>query len=174
MVNRYNYLLACYGEDGKRLAKAPEGSYGTFDARIVDLAISGADSGADLISSGEECQIRLTLEAGCDLEAVTVGILIRDRFGQDIYGTNTDCMGIPLSLKAGERRLVMFSFPLQLQTGKYSLTAALHTDRVHNHTCYHWLDNALSFEVAGLRGTHFSGITNLQARFCISPEEEAS
>jgi lipopolysaccharide transport system ATP-binding protein len=164
VVNRYNYLLACYGEDGKRLASAPEGSYGTFDAKITGVTIQGADSGADLISSGEECRIDVDLATTVRIDKLTVGILIRDRFGQDIYGINTHYLNIPLSLSAGEERRVSFSFPLLLQQGKYTLTVALHSGSDHQDACYHWLDNAVSFQVAGLKGAPFAGITDLRAK----------
>lgn len=168
VVNRYNYLLACYGEDGKRLAAAPEGAYGTFDARISKVSIRGIDSGADLLSSGEECCIDVELDANISLEDLTIGIMIRDRFGQDIYGTNTHYLNIPLSVVAGEKRRVSFHFPLLLQQGKYTLTVALHAGRDHQDACYHWLDNAASFQVAGLKGALFAGITDLQARCSVS------
>jgi lipopolysaccharide transport system ATP-binding protein len=164
VVNRYNYLLACYGEDGKRLTAAPEGAYGTFDARISKVTIQGCDSGADLISSGEECRIDVDLTAKISLKELTVGIMIRDRFGQDIYGINTHYLNIPVSIGANETRRVSFSFPVLLQQGKYTLTVALHVGSNHQDACYHWLDNAASFQIAGLKGVPFAGVTDLRAR----------
>ena len=55
-----------------------------------------------------------------------------------------------------------FTMPLNIGIGKYTITAAIHTEATHHDQCSHWLDHAESFEVAGIRGALFGGLCRLE------------
>ncbi len=93
---------------------------------------------------------------------MTVGIMIRDKFGQDIFGTNTFHHNQVLDFKANESYLCHFTMPLNIGTGKYSITAAVHSEDTHIENCAHWLDHAEDFEVAGIEGNIFAGLCRLE------------
>jgi len=91
-----------------------------------------------------------------------VGLTIRDRFGQDIFGTNSYFMDFPLSMEAGATICVNYRMATILAPGKYTISIALHDGSEHTRNCYHWWDNATQFEVSGNRDTHFIGVCNLR------------
>ena len=157
-VNHYNQMLA--GDDSGELS-APDGGYGNFHAAITAARVTGLDSRGSLLSSGEACLVDVTVEAREDLPELTLGMVIRDRFGQDIFGTNSHVLGAALGLRANQRRTLRFRFPMALAPGKYTVTLALHDGIDHTRHCYHWWDNACQFEVSGIRGPIFTGVCNL-------------
>ena len=94
---------------------------------------------------------------------ITVGILLRDKFGQDIFGTNTYHLNIPLSLGAGESCLLRYILhELNIGPGKYSLTVAVHRDATHLQECYQWTDLVRAFEVVGNNDFQFIGLSRLK------------
>ncbi|MFZ5914579.1 MAG: ABC transporter ATP-binding protein [Pseudomonadota bacterium] len=137
-------------------------SYGNGMANIQGARLIGANSGAASVSSGEVADFIFDLAAREELSAVTLGVMIRDRLGQDIYGTNTFFLGQPLSFAKGETRRVVFRMAMNLAPGRYTLTAALHDKDTHLDACYHWCDNLLEFEVAGFIGPRFDGLCRLE------------
>lgn len=161
-VNLYNQLLA--GDDDEyadRLAST-EG-YGTGDAIFEGISLTGEGSGTSILASGDTANLDLNVLAVRDIEDLAIGLMIRDRFGQDLFGTNSHYLGVPIRMRAGERKRFRYYFPMRLAPGKYTLTLALHQGADHTVSCYHWRDNAVSFEVAGIRGTFFGGVCDLSA-----------
>jgi lipopolysaccharide transport system ATP-binding protein len=83
------------------------------------------------------------------LPELTAGILIRDRLGNDVFGTNTFHLGTSrASVPAGTMLTVEFVFPsLELGVGSYSLTAALHAKDTHVAENFDWWDRALVMQI---------------------------
>ena len=98
------------------------------------------------------------------VEALTVGVLIRDVLGNDIFGTNTEHLGIEApSLGAGATVECEFVLSkLALGAGRYSLTVALHLGDSHLLDNYDWWDRALVFEVILGAGPKFIGSTAIE------------
>ncbi len=165
VLNTYNYLIARL--DDENFTREVEGrrhEYGTFEARIESVKLWGVDSRSEVLSSGEEAEILVSYRTREDLEDLTIGIAIRDRFGQDLYGTNTFYLGASHRVRAGERYRCRFRLPMNLGPGRYYLTVALHSQHEHTEHCYHWIDRAVEFEVAGIRGPLFTGLCRLETR----------
>jgi len=161
-VNLYNQLLA--GDDEKYDEKlADTDGYGTREATVEEISLTGEGSGSSILASGDIANLDLNICAARDIDDLAIGLMIRDRFGQDIFGTNSHYLGLPIRMQAGERRQFRYRFPMRLAPGKYTLTLALHQGADHTVNCYHWRDNAVSFEVAGIRGTFFGGVCDLSA-----------
>lgn len=158
-ANYYNRLLAEETDlDGQAVQQA---HYGTGEVAIVDCTLAGRDSGGSILTSGEHVEIDIELEAQQDLDDITLGLMIRDRFGQDIFGTNTWYLDQPLAMRAGERKRCRLEIEMWLAPGKYTLTLALHESSDHTRRCYQWCDNLVRFDVAGIRGPTFGGICRL-------------
>lgn len=171
-VNYYYRLIADMEEETLSLpvpvaAQAGAGavnahSYGNGMANILGARIVGVNSGGASVSSGEVADFIFDLAAREAIPEVTLGIMIRDRLGQDIYGTNTYFLGQAISFMSGEKRRVVMRMALNLAPGRYTLTAALHDKDTHLNECYHWCDNILEFEVAGFTGPRFDGLCRLE------------
>lgn len=163
VVNRYNFLIARL-EEHARITPEADGpsAYGSGEVLITQVSVEGAGSGTAHLSSGEEAVIQVWLESHADLEDVTVGILLRDRYGQDIFGTNSRLMGVPIGLRRGARLRVDYRLRMDIGVGKYTVTAAVHADETHVLGCYHWCDQVATFEVAGILGDRFTGVCRLR------------
>jgi len=162
VTNSYNLLLAkLNGENEGIILKDKDKSYGTFDVKIEEVYINGSESNTNIISSGEYCNLEIKIKAFKNIYDATVGFLIRDRFGQDIFGINTSLLGKRLHFEEGKSYKLIFSFPLNLAPGKYTVTVAIHKGQVHSEGCYHWADNIVQFQVAGFKEKIFSGLVYL-------------
>jgi lipopolysaccharide transport system ATP-binding protein len=108
--------------------------------------------------------IRVDIKSRDAVPALTVGFLIRDRLGNDVFGTNTFHLGVSrTAVKMGETMRVDFSFPsLDLGIGSYSLTAALHSGPEHTQANFDWWDRALVFDVLPGDGPISIGVCALQ------------
>ena len=131
---------------------------GSVEIAAVDLLDA---SGAPLtaVTSGAAVTVRIEAMVRESRADLMVGILIRNRIGMEVYGTNTQIEQIQLGqLAAGDRLCVTFTFACWLTPQQYTLSAAVqHADGA---SC-DWLEDALSFEVAG--GRIASGVVDLQA-----------
>lgn len=162
-VNEYNRLIAGQEENIERDHAQFEDrlGYGSGAARVSGATLSGQDSLATTVASGEWVDLDIGIEAAAAITDLTCGILIRDRFGQDIFGVNTHYLDAPLALEQGEHAQVRFRFRAELASGHYTITAALHSAENHLENCYHWCDNLLQFQVAGVQTHPFSGVVRL-------------
>ena len=182
-ANRYNQIIARMDTaeetiavddplDGEGTPAAPRDpaasppaaatSYGTSEVTLRRARVRGAESGGHIVRAGERTVITIDVVAHAKIPDATLGILIRDRFGQDLFGINTHNMDRPVAFAAGERATFRFRMAMNLGPGTYSLTVALHRDDDHLETCYHWCDNLATFQVAGFLGPRFQGVCRLE------------
>lgn len=166
-VNYYNQILASEPESDD-VDKDRESGYGSHKVNIESATAVGEDSRGDIVSSGENLTLGVVMAGNSDIDELTLGFMIRDRFGQDIFGTNTHFMDFPLSIKRDVKSEIKLLIPMTLAPGKYTITLALHEGADHTNECYHWWDNALQFEVSGIRGHSFHGVCNLKPSIKIS------
>jgi lipopolysaccharide transport system ATP-binding protein len=122
---------------------------GSQQARIVGVELLDLQSRETrAVVSGSSALIRVRIEAREAVEPPTVGILLRDALGNDVFGTNTFHHDVTTGpLQPGEQRVVDFHFPsLALGQGTYSISAALHKGDVHTAGNHDWWDQALVFQ----------------------------
>ena len=150
------------GEERKRQR------YGNFDAAIIEIRVmnlSGEEIGA--VVSGEECIIIVKAIFFENVENAVVGILIRDRFGNDIFGTNTGHHNQNTGpLKKDEIINVAFSLKMDIGSGEYSITAAVHPDKFGFKGHFDWIDRAISIKVLPSE-PKFIGLSKLNPRITI-------
>jgi len=164
VINSYNFLISKLNDKEEKMSikDASNSSFGTFDVEITEVSIKGENSNSNVISSGEVATITIKILSKKDMSNMTVGIMIRDKFGQDIFGTNTFYYDMKLDFKQNQSSICEFSMPLNIGVGKYSITTAVHSNDTHLENCSHWFDNAASFEVAGVVGNMFAGLCRLE------------
>ena len=167
-VNHYNRIMAEQAE-GDDLRDGEAGAFGTQDVIVTDCHVQGQDSESPMIASGEVLEIRLHLKANATLGDIALGVLLRDRYGQDVFGQNTHQHKQTFSMHAGEERDVVVRIKADIAPGKYTLSAALHSSDHHLDDCYWWHDSLDTFEVAGYRYSKFSGFCRLDCTFEMEP-----
>ena len=162
VINHYNFLIATMDTNKfSPLTTKVNDSFGTFLIEIIRVTITGEKSGSNTLTSGENAMIEVQLKSSVDAENMTVGIIIRDRFGQDIFGTNTYFSNHPIDFKAGQTLICTYEMPMNIGVGIYTITTAVHSNESHLEHCCHWLDNATHFEILGDPHHHFIGICKL-------------
>jgi len=124
------------------------------------------DTDTDTFISGEKVKIKMQILANEDIENPTFGILIRDRLGNDIYGTNTFIMGINTgNFKKDKTYDIIYFLPLNLGVNIYNLTVAAHTDEAHVNECYDWINQAVVFKVIPSHDFKFTGYCRIVPAF---------
>jgi lipopolysaccharide transport system ATP-binding protein len=144
------------GNGEARLASSFRHGDGASEILKVEL-LNRAGEAAEAILSGEPVTARVTARFRRDVADPIVGVLIRNRLGIDVFGTNTRVEGRELGdFRAGERLEVNFRFDCMLTQQEYTLTAATqHWDG----SSQDWLDDVLSFRVVDARGA--AGVANI-------------
>lgn len=163
VINRYNLLVAKLNqqENIKINQQNKNNSYGSFDIEIKNVSIKGENSNTNTILSGENATITIDIHSKIDLDNMTIGIAIRDKFGQDIFGTNTHHHNQTLSFKKNKSYTCIFFIPLNIGFGKYTITTAIHSNDTHLENCQHWLDNAANFTITSSKDNNFVGLCKL-------------
>ena len=122
--------------------------FGTNTATIRTVELLDRGNPVRAVRVGAPVVFRVRLKANEPLADLTVGILLRDRIGNDVFGTNTHHMGLRLKAAAGQAMVVDFEAPaLNLGVGHYSVSVALHSGAAHAENNYDWWDRALVFQV---------------------------
>ncbi|MCC6538333.1 MAG: ABC transporter ATP-binding protein [Bryobacterales bacterium] len=163
VVNRYVGLVHEWqsrelGDGGAPVEQSPANRHGDGTSRIerVEL-LNAAGEPVKAIESGAPLRVRITARFDREADSPVVGILIRNRLGIDVFGTNTRVEGRPLGrLAAGDRLQVDFTFPCLLTQQDYTLTAA--TQHASGGS-QDWLDDVESFSVTERRAT--AGLASL-------------
>lgn len=163
VLDYYNALIAPQDVDSAIRAGAPDGSgtrSGNGAVRICAADLLSEGKSMRAIVAGQAVSIHLHLQARQPLKDFTVGLLIKDRLGNDVFGTNTHHMLQRLGpVAAGESKDVDFEFPaLALGPGHYSITLAAHASSDHLAGSYDWWERALIFQVLPHSGVHTIGI----------------
>jgi lipopolysaccharide transport system ATP-binding protein len=139
-------------------------------AQILSVEIDGQDGKpTGVLRSGEAAVIRVSVRFQQAVADPVVGILIRSRIGQNVYGTNTELERLkfgPCSL--GDALRLNFSFRCELCPQEYTLTVASHDP---NGVWHDWLEDAVAFSVTDPRYT--AGVANLRAQVSIERISQA-
>ncbi len=154
VVNRYIGLVSEREKREHEASPAPASfRHGDGTSEIVAVDIS-----SPAVTTGETVCVRVAALFKKDSSDPIAGILIRNRLGIDIFGTNTRLEQVELGeCRAGERIEVDFRFECRLAAQEYTITAAMqHWDG----TSQDWLDDVVSFRVADPKGV--AGVASLR------------
>jgi len=174
VINSYNFLIAKLNDKEEKIEikNSQKNSFGTFDVEIRDVAIKGKKSNSDIISSGEIATVKILVYSKIDISNMTIGIRIKDKYGQDIFGTNTYHYDISINFKANKYYECIYEMPLNIGVGKYSISMAIHSEDTHLDYCSHFIENACDFEVAGINNNFFIGLCKLDPIISIKMKED--
>ena len=114
---------------------------------------------------GETAKIRCHIKFNTFMENPTVGILIRDRLGNDIFGTNTHHLNVPdHSHNSDEITIATFTIQLNLGSGNYSICIAIHSGDTHLVDNFDWWDRCLVFQIIPNNSYTFIGCAALPVK----------
>jgi lipopolysaccharide transport system ATP-binding protein len=165
VVNRYVGLVLERQERDQPAHPLPKpgGSFrhgdGSSEILSADILNVRGESTRNL-EPHETVSIRVRAEARRDLTEPVVGVLIRNRLGIDVFGTNTRIEGTDLGIiAAGQIFEVDFTFDCLLTRQDYTLTVATQHREGYSQD---WLDDAISFTVTDARDV--AGLANFKTK----------
>lgn len=169
VMDYYNALLADNGSatvliDGEAAGVAQTVS-GNRQACIKAIRFEDtAGRPADLLLSGQLARLVIDVDINEPIPELVVGFKIKDRFGNEMYGTNSYYMQqVQTDLKAGETLAYVYEIPVDLGPGNYSISVALHGGEIHLNANYEWRDRAYVFKVVNTDMVpHFVGSAYLK------------
>jgi lipopolysaccharide transport system ATP-binding protein len=164
VINQYVGLVL----EKQRADREPAGQglragfrHGDRTSEIVEVQLVDASgSPTKNVASGEIVRVRIRSVFHAANADVMVGILIRNRIGMEVYGTNTHVERIELGpFDPGDELDLEFQFECWLTPQAYTLTVAIQNTDGSSHD---WLDDVLAFDVVDSRA--LAGVANLRAR----------
>lgn len=116
------------------------------------------------LESLEFYEFAVKIAANEDVDRLTLGVLIRNQRGVDVYGSDSVQSGGQgsISLRAGERATAIAAFCNNLAPGHYFATLSLARDDGLKHDLRF---DVLEFVVAARKGVYSNSLANLDARF---------
>lgn len=158
VVNMFNELMAEKGESGTETKTGYGNNIVHFETAEV---LDGSGNPCAVVTAGDPMLIHFTWSCKQPVQNVTFGMTIRDRFGQDVFGTNGALLGVLANIDEGGEGWFHIK-ETNIGPGKYTINLAAHTGTTHLEDCFHWWDNATVFEV--VHGpVYFGGHTKLAA-----------
>jgi ABC-type polysaccharide/polyol phosphate transport system ATPase subunit len=164
VVNRYvGYVLEREKAEPSDEGRGFEGAtfrHGDGVSRIRSVEVRNANGDkAAALGAGERMSIHVEAAFEQDARDLVVGILIRNRLGADVYGTNTRVENVELGgFARGDIIEVDFSMDCRLTRGEYTVTVAT---QHYDGSSQDWIDDAVQFSVVDSRD--IAGIVDLRA-----------
>ena len=165
VIDRYiaSVLERQVSEDGpsSRIRTGLQHRHGDLSSEILHVEFVD-QSGVPLVTvrTGQTVIVRIRSRFHRRQIDPLIGVLIRNRIGIEVYGTNTTIEGQDLGVfEAGDVLEVEFAFECWLTPQHYTVTVATQNS---DGTSNDWLDDAIVFDVVGQR--HAAGVIDLRAR----------
>jgi lipopolysaccharide transport system ATP-binding protein len=135
--------------------------HGDGASKIVDAQLLNSNGDpCRTFRPGDTIMVRVRATFHQAVSDPVVGILIRNRIGMDVFGTNTRLEGVSLGPFAeGETLEIEFALDCLLSRQEYTLTVATHYG---NGLSQDWLDDLLDFQVVDTKD--IAGVLNLNTR----------
>jgi len=174
IMDYYNAMIAERENQTVRLRATGAGKIqtvsGTGEAGVTDIALLDAHGApVEVVDVGSAVTLRVAVRAHAPIPRLVLGYMIKDRFGQTMYGTNTDLKRQVLEgVEAGQQFEFRFHFDMNLGPGSYSVATALVSTDTHLVNNYEWRDLALVFTVLNMQRPHFEGSAWLDPRIEIA------
>ncbi|XGB42688.1 MAG: ABC transporter ATP-binding protein [Nodosilinea sp. LVE1205-7] len=173
VLNYYNAMIA--DKEKKTIAIKPLATgkvqtvSGTREAEVDSvILLNNQNEPAEIINVGEPVTLKVRVKINKELPSLVLGYMIKNRFGQDIYGTNTWHTQQPIKdLDEGETLTYSIHFNMNLGPGNYSISTALISSNIELLERYEWCDLMSIFSVVNLDKIHFGGIAWIEPIFVV-------
>jgi len=160
--------------DAEGVAAKTSFRHGDGASRVTDVRILNASGDpCHAFRRGESILVRIHAVFRERVDNPVVGILVRNRIGMDVFGTNTRLEQIDLGrFEAGEALELEFELDCLLSRQEYTVTVAT---QHWNGLSQDWLDDVLEFRVIDTKDV--AGVLNLNTRIHhrrIAPQSETT
>jgi lipopolysaccharide transport system ATP-binding protein len=174
VVDYYNAIIAAKenanltieqrrDKDGWLLTRSGSAEVAFQTMALVD-PVTGND--VSIATVGQPLELRVTAVANSAVPRLVFGVLIKDRTGHVIWGTNTwYTKQIIENVAAGELLSFVVAFTCTLGVGSYSFSPALVSSESVFERTYEWQDNSFVFDVIIGDRDFFVGSSWLDAKF---------
>lgn len=179
VMDYYNALLSeTYNQTVRQVVMADgktQTVFGNGHAEILEVSLLDENGRPVQVADvGQLLTLRVVVKANRRLPRLVLGYGVRDRLGQNMFGTNTDMTEQPLTdLAAGSVVTYHITFPANFGVGVYSVQVAIVADGSRVDNRYEWRDRALMFEVVNMTKHPFVGCLWLDQSICIDPQLSA-
>lgn len=148
---------------------------GSGEARVESLRLLDAQGmPVEAVQVGDTVTLEVGVRIHAPLPRLVLGFMIKDRFGQAIYGINTHRLEQAIENPTpGELILYRFEFPARIGKGSYSVSLSLSREDSHIGQNYEWRDNALLFHMYNATQEDFVGYAWLGARTTVERDARA-
>lgn len=148
--------------------------YGNGRARIVGIGIfdhQGEPTGS--AAQGDRVCVRVSVEFVVDVSRPNVGFMLRNRLGEDVFGTNLLYEGHEMPpRRAGDRVSVDFVMDLPyLRAGYYHFSPAVADGSMDNYEHCDWIDNAFALEIVERSTTYGHMRVPIATRFLVASDD---
>ncbi len=173
IMDYYNAMLADHQGQIVRQEKIEGGKTrtisGTGEVTVDSVTLyNTSGDNIEIVRVGEAVILRILVTTKDPIEKLVLGIGIKDRLGQVMYGTNTDLTQQAIfNVKANAEIIYEFSFNASLGPGEYSVQTALTNGATHLERNYEWRDLALIFKIINTTASQFAGCNWLNAEILI-------
>jgi lipopolysaccharide transport system ATP-binding protein len=152
-------------EQGWLQTRSGKGTASVKTIRLLDQR-SGQELAVAQVGQAIKLVCEVTLQGA--IPEMVLGLMLRDKQGSVIWGSNTWHTGQVLrDLKAGDFLEFTLPFECALGPGSYSVTTALTRGETHLDENFEWSDNLLVFDVINVDKPLFVGSNWLQGSFVI-------
>ena len=164
VMDYYNAMLAERGNSTVRQQVAVDGRVqtisGTGEATVADIVLlNDNNERIEVVRVGQSVKLKAVVQSNSDIPELVLGYMIKDRFGQIMFGTNTFYLDKKITNFNNASLLeFVFHFSVNLGEGVYSIAIGLHKSHSHIDQCFEWRDLALVFSVVNVDQNGFVGV----------------
>lgn len=133
---------------------------GSGAAAVKNLSLRDATDDSEVAAAqvGQMLNLVCEVEVHEDIPELVLGMMVRDKQGAVIWGSNTFYhKAIQRDLKQGDRLRYVLPFECRFGPGSYSVTTALTRGESHLDQNFEWSDNLLVFDVINVDKDVFIG-----------------
>lgn len=164
VMDYYNGMLTDQSDGNVRQIQKADGTLqtvsGTGEATLVEAILCNEEGKkVEVVSVGQLLTIHAKVSVNEDLPELVFGYQIKDRLGQQVFGTNTYLMHQMLeNVSAGEVITYAWHLAANIGEGTYSISFSLHNKDSHLSANYEWRDREIIFSIVNTEKPRFVGM----------------
>ena len=139
--------------------------FGTREINFENVRAQSRLSTTHMAAAGDVLEIDFALNAAVSEPSLSIVIVLKNQFGDFVFGWDSHIAGERISIEAGERRDLKFEIPLNVGFGQYFVVLMSYSSpRFAEKIYYHHIEPAAMIDVQSTVGGHFFGAVKLDAR----------